>query len=205
MTISGGQDYHSHPKSLMYRFMCFVACRFAHTGGMSRMMIWSPMPRRSLMWPIGMELSIWNWRQKACLIDATTFVSTEKFSEVLLYGAVSKNCALLKEAAIGFHGWGEQGRGVQKKISFNDAPGVLLVGDVFAALDMRGWWKGRPFAVRILTIKRWKCKGRAHLTIMFAGMLTGMDFRCWWLAGSPDWRPGRVLWIKKSVRETLMN
>jgi hypothetical protein len=69
---------------------------------------------------------------EACLVDTTAF-TIENFMDLLLY-ADSKNCALLKEAAIDFmlENKGE----VRKKMSFNDAPRALL-GDVLTALERK--------------------------------------------------------------------
>ena len=67
---------------------------------------------------------------EACLVKKTTF-SMENLLDLLLF-ADSKNCALLKEAAMDFivENKGE----VRKNISFNDAPGALI-SDVLAAFE----------------------------------------------------------------------
>ncbi|KAL3762577.1 hypothetical protein ACHAW5_003115 [Stephanodiscus triporus] len=74
---------------------------------------------------------------EACLVETTAF-SIENWMDLLLY-ADSKNCALLKEAAMDFmlENKGE----VRKKISFKDAPGDLI-SDFLAALE-RGESKDR--------------------------------------------------------------
>ena len=67
---------------------------------------------------------------EACLVKTTTF-SMENLLDLLLF-ADSKNCALLKEAAMDFivENKGE----VRKNISFNDAPGALI-SDFLAAFE----------------------------------------------------------------------
>jgi hypothetical protein len=74
---------------------------------------------------------------EACLVKATAF-GIENLKELLLF-ADSKNCALLKEAAIDF--MLKNSDEVYKKISFTDAPGALL-SDVLAALCRKGMKKG---------------------------------------------------------------
>ncbi|KAL3762578.1 hypothetical protein ACHAW5_003116 [Stephanodiscus triporus] len=74
---------------------------------------------------------------EACLVKTTTF-SVENLMDHLLY-ADSKNCALLKEAAMDF--MVENRDEVLEKVSFRDAPGDF-VRDVLAALA-RGEKKGR--------------------------------------------------------------
>ena len=66
---------------------------------------------------------------EACLVDATAF-SVENLLDLLLY-AHSKNCALLKEAAMDFIL--ENKVEVLENVSFNDAPGAL-VSDVLAEM-----------------------------------------------------------------------
>ncbi|KAL3762575.1 hypothetical protein ACHAW5_003113 [Stephanodiscus triporus] len=67
---------------------------------------------------------------EACLVETTAF-SVENLLDLLLY-AESKNCALLKEAAMDFM---LENRGeVLEKVSFDDAPGAF-VRDVLAALE----------------------------------------------------------------------
>jgi hypothetical protein len=70
---------------------------------------------------------------EACLVESTAF-NIENFLDLLLY-ADSKNCALLKEAAIDFMLANMDE--VYRKISFTDAPGALL-SDVLAALVRKG-------------------------------------------------------------------
>jgi hypothetical protein len=65
-----------------------------------------------------------------CLVGASTF-SVENIMDHLLY-ADSKNCALLKEAAIDFIV--ETKVEIIKKVSFKDVPGTL-VSDVLTALS----------------------------------------------------------------------
>jgi hypothetical protein len=74
---------------------------------------------------------------EACLVKTTAF-SIDNLLDLLLY-ADSKNCALLKEAAMDFmlENKGE----VRKKVSFKDAPGDLI-SDFLAALE-RGERKDR--------------------------------------------------------------
>jgi hypothetical protein len=86
---------------------------------------------------------------EACLVNATAF-SVENLLDHLLY-AESKNCALLKEAAIDFM-LGNKGE-VFDKISFSDAPGDL-VSDVLAAMTI-GEKKGGLSAMRVNEL-RWK-------------------------------------------------
>ena len=74
---------------------------------------------------------------EACLVKTTTF-SVENVMDHLLY-ADSKNCALLKEAAMDFIV--ESNGEVLKKVSFNNVPGALA-RDVLAAFS-RGDKKGR--------------------------------------------------------------
>ena len=74
---------------------------------------------------------------EACLVKRTTF-SVENLLDLLLY-ADSKNCALLKEAAMDF--MLENRDEVLQKVSFKDAPGALL-SDFLAALA-RGERKDR--------------------------------------------------------------
>jgi hypothetical protein len=74
---------------------------------------------------------------EACLVKTTAF-SVENLLDHLLY-ADSKNCALLKEAAIDF--MVENKGEVRKKVSFKDAPGDLI-SDVLAAME-RGESKDR--------------------------------------------------------------
>jgi hypothetical protein len=70
---------------------------------------------------------------EACLVKRTAF-SVENLLDHLLY-ADSKNCALLKEAAMDFM---VENRGeVMNKISFKDAPGALVT-DVLAAMERGG-------------------------------------------------------------------
>jgi hypothetical protein len=59
---------------------------------------------------------------EACLVEGTTF-TIENVKELLIY-AESKNCALLKEAAMDYVVANKAE--VIKKLSFNDAPGTLL-------------------------------------------------------------------------------
>jgi speckle-type POZ protein len=59
---------------------------------------------------------------EACLVEGTTF-TIENVKEILIY-AESKNCALLKEAAMDYVVANKAD--VIKKLSFNDAPGTLL-------------------------------------------------------------------------------
>jgi hypothetical protein len=66
---------------------------------------------------------------EACLVEATVF-TVENVMDHLLY-ADSKNCALLKEAALDF--MLENKVEVLKKVSLKDAPGGLL-GDFLAAV-----------------------------------------------------------------------
>ena len=66
---------------------------------------------------------------EACLVKTTT-LSIENLLDLLMY-ADSKNCALLKEAAMDF--MLENKVEVLKKVSLKDAPGGL-VGDIFAAV-----------------------------------------------------------------------
>jgi hypothetical protein len=86
---------------------------------------------------------------EACLVRATTF-SVENLLDLLLY-ADSKNCALLKEAAMDF--MLENKVEILEKISFNDAPGAF-VSDVLAAMT-RGEKKGGLSAMRVNEL-RWK-------------------------------------------------
>ncbi|KAL3803584.1 hypothetical protein ACHAW5_003365 [Stephanodiscus triporus] len=69
---------------------------------------------------------------EACLVGTTIF-SVENVLDHLLY-ADSKNCALLKEAAMDFIE--ENKSEVLKKVSFKDAPGTLI-SDVLAAFARR--------------------------------------------------------------------
>jgi hypothetical protein len=86
---------------------------------------------------------------EACLVKTTAF-SIENLMDHLLY-ADSKNCALLKEAAMDFM---LENRGeVLKKVSFNDAPGALI-RDVLAAME-RGEKKGQ-------TITELRLKAHKH-------------------------------------------
>ncbi len=73
---------------------------------------------------------------EACLVNSTAF-SVENLLDLLLY-AHSKNCALLKEAAMDFIL--ENKVEVVKNVSFDDAPGTL-VSDVLAAM-VRGEMNG---------------------------------------------------------------
>ena len=66
---------------------------------------------------------------EACLVQTTAF-GVENLLDLLLF-AESKNCALLKEAAMDFIL--ETKDEVLEKVSFDDAPGAL-VRDVLAAL-----------------------------------------------------------------------
>jgi hypothetical protein len=91
---------------------------------------------------------------EASLVRATTF-NMENLLDLLLF-ADSKNCALLKEAAMDYMvvNNGE----VRKKISFNDAPGALII-DVLAAFGrgetMGGTEGGNELSVmRISELRR---------------------------------------------------
>lgn len=92
---------------------------------------------------------------EASLVRATTF-NMENLLDLLLF-ADSKNCALLKEAAMDYmvDNKGE----VRKKISFNDAPGALII-DVLAAFDrgeMKGGTEGgNELSVMRISELRWK-------------------------------------------------
>ena len=66
---------------------------------------------------------------EACLVNTTT-LSVENVKDLLIY-ADSKNCALLKEAAMDY--MLENKDVVLENIRFDDAPGSL-VSDVFAAI-----------------------------------------------------------------------
>jgi len=92
---------------------------------------------------------------EASLVRATTF-NMENLLDLLLF-ADSKNCALLKEAAMDYmvDNKGE----VCKKISFSDSPGVLI-SDVLAAFG-RGETKGgtdggNELSVMRISELRWK-------------------------------------------------
>ncbi len=89
---------------------------------------------------------------EACLVESTAF-NIENFFDLLLY-ADSKNCALLKEAAIDFM-LANMDK-VYRKISFTDAPGALL-SDVLAALVRKGMTEGLR-GMRIDDLRR-----RAHM------------------------------------------
>jgi speckle-type POZ protein len=73
---------------------------------------------------------------EVCLVNATIF-GVENLKDILLY-ADSKNCALLKEAAMDY--MAENKDKVRGKISFHDAPGSLL-NDFIEAIS-RGESKG---------------------------------------------------------------
>jgi hypothetical protein len=90
-------------------------------------------------------------RAEACLVETTAF-SIENLLDLLLY-ADSKNCALLKEAAIDF--MLENRSDVIEKISFNDAPGAFVT-DVLAAFDRKEKKKGL-IAMRINDL-RWRAR-----------------------------------------------
>ena len=92
---------------------------------------------------------------EACLVETTAF-SIGNLKDLLLY-ADSKNCALLKEAAIDF--MLENRDEVRKKISFNDAPGALI-NDVLAAFE-RMEKKGGLSGMGINDL-RWHAHWRAH-------------------------------------------
>ena len=97
------------------------------------MTIWSPMPSNSLMWPIGTKSSLaLKMQVEAYLVKSTAF-SIDNLLDHLSY-ADSKNCALLKEAAVDFIL--ENMCKVIEKISFDDAP-VTLVFDGLAALERK--------------------------------------------------------------------
>jgi hypothetical protein len=92
---------------------------------------------------------------EASLVRATTF-NMENLLDLLLF-ADSKNCALLKEAAMDYmvDNKGE----VRKKISFNDSPGALI-SDVLAAFErgetMGGTEGGNELSVMRISELRWK-------------------------------------------------
>ena len=67
---------------------------------------------------------------EVCVVNATSF-GVENLKDILLY-ADSKNCALLKEAAMDY--MAENKDKVRGKISFHDAPGSLL-NDFIAAIS----------------------------------------------------------------------
>jgi hypothetical protein len=81
---------------------------------------------------------------EACVVETTVF-TIDNLMDLLLY-ADSKNCALLKEAAIDFilQNMGEVG----KKISFNNTPGAMM-NDVLKAFDRKEKMGGGPGAMRI--------------------------------------------------------
>ena len=92
---------------------------------------------------------------EASLVKTTTF-NMENLLDLLLF-ADSKNCALLKEAAMDYmvDNKGE----VRKKISFNDAPGALII-DVLAAFGrgetIGGTDGGNELSVMRISELRWK-------------------------------------------------
>jgi hypothetical protein len=92
---------------------------------------------------------------EASLVRATTF-NMENLLDLLLF-ADSKNCALLKEAAMDYMVV-NQGE-VRKKISFNDAPGALII-DVLAAFGrgetMGGTDGWDELSVMRISELRWK-------------------------------------------------
>ena len=94
---------------------------------------------------------------EACLVESTAF-NIENFLDLLLY-ADSKNCALLKEAAIDFMLANMDE--VYRKISFTDAPGALL-SDVLAALVRKGMVrKGMAEGLRGMRVD--DLRRRAHM------------------------------------------
>ncbi len=94
---------------------------------------------------------------EACLVQTTAF-GTENLLDLLLF-ADSKNCALLKEAAMDFIL--ENKDEVLEKVSFDDAPGGL-VRDVLAALKRlekrhgTGGDNGTDLSAMSISELRWK-------------------------------------------------
>jgi len=95
---------------------------------------------------------------EASLVDSTAF-TMENLLDLLHY-ADSKNCALLKEAAMDF--MLDNRDVVLEKISFKDAPGGLA-GDVLSALA-RGEKNGGLGAMRVNDL-RWEAHKNGMSTV----------------------------------------
>jgi hypothetical protein len=106
---------------------------------------------------------------EACVVETTVF-TIDNLMDLLLY-ADSKNCALLKEAAIDFilENMGEVG----KKISFNDAPGAMM-NDVLKAFDRKEKSGGGPGAMRIDDL-RWNAGAMRVNDLRWHALDNGLD------------------------------
>ena len=107
---------------------------------------------------------------EACVVETTVF-TIDNLMDLLLY-ADSKNCALLKEAAIDFilENMGEVG----KKISFADAPGAMM-NDVLTAFDRKEKMGGGPGAMRFSDGLRCNAGGMRVNDLRWHALETGLD------------------------------
>ena len=108
---------------------------------------------------------------EASVVETTVF-TIDNLMDLLLY-ANSKNCALLKEAAIDFilENMGE----IEKKISFADAPGALM-SDVMAALVRKEKMGGGPGAMRIIDgLNRWNAGAMRVNDLRWHALDNGVD------------------------------
>jgi hypothetical protein len=107
---------------------------------------------------------------EASVVETTVF-TMDNLMDLLLY-ADSKNCALLKEAAIDFilENMGEVG----KKISFNNAPGAMM-NDVLTAFDRKEKMGGGPGGAMHIDDLRWNAGAMRVNDLRYHTLNDGLD------------------------------